>query len=212
MPATPDLVLSSPLHGASGSSSLRLLPSTHYRANSASFNAAFVCTGKEMRALIASLALVTIAVLASALPVTDLPGYGKVPFPMYSGYINVDQAAGKNLFYWFVQAQSGDLTAPVLLWMNGGPGCSSLYGFLTEHGPFQVEDDGQTLTMNPYAWNRNVHMIFLESPAGVGFSYSRNGNYSTGDDDVAAHNYAFLLGFFEVCFVLLCDSHISSFD
>ena len=53
----------------------------------------------------------------------------------------------------FVQSQNNPKSDPVVLWMNGGPGCSSDLGMLTEHGPFRVQDDGATLLYNPFSWN-----------------------------------------------------------
>jgi len=96
-----------------------------------------------------------------------------------------------------VESQGNPETDPVVLWLNGGPGCSSLLGLLSENGPFTLQQDGATLELNPYSWNQVASIIYLESPSGVGFSYSDNGNYLTGDNDTAAGNYNFLLGFFE---------------
>lgn len=153
-------------------------------------------------AALSLLVVLVLATLAHAAPpnakVTQLPGVPAPPsFDMYAGYVTVDATAGRNLFYWLVEAQTAPHTAPLVLWMNGGPGCSSLFGFLTEHGPYRVNDDGKTLSANAYSWNRAANMLYLEAPAGVGFSYALDGNYTTGDDDVAANNYRFLLGFFE---------------
>ncbi|GFY39724.1 lysosomal protective protein [Trichonephila inaurata madagascariensis] len=81
--------------------------------------------------------------------------------------------------------------------MNGGPGCSSLDGLFTELGSLHVTDDGKKLFNNPYAWNRVANVIFLETPAGVGFSYADNENNVTDDDTVSLENYKALLHFFE---------------
>ncbi|KAI3369587.1 hypothetical protein L3Q82_024497, partial [Scortum barcoo] len=116
--------------------------------------------------------------------VTYLPGLQKQPsFRQYSGYLSV--ADGKHLHYWFVESQKNPSSDPVVLWLNGGPGCSSLDGLLTEHGPFLIQDDGVTLQYNPYSWNKIVNMLYLESPAGVGFSYSDNPKYTTNDTEVS---------------------------
>jgi len=59
---------------------------------------------------------------------------------------------------------------PVLIWINGGSGCSSLIGYAMEHGPYVVNEGSPNFTENPYSWNKNATVIYLESPAGVGFS------------------------------------------
>ena len=59
------------------------------------------------------------------------------------------------------------------LWLNGGPGCSSMDGLLTENGPFRVQKDG-SLVDNEFAWSKNVSILYLESPVDVGFTYSDN--------------------------------------
>ncbi|GFV17667.1 serine carboxypeptidase ctsa-4.1 [Trichonephila clavipes] len=128
--------------------------------------------------------------------VKDLPG---LDFPLnykhYSGYLNASN--NKYFHYWFFESQRSPSEDPLLLWMNGGPGCSSLDGLFTELGPLHVTDDGKKLFNNPYAWNRVANVIFLETPAGVGFSYSDNEKYATDDDTVSRDNYEALLHFFE---------------
>jgi carboxypeptidase C (cathepsin A) len=62
------------------------------------------------------------------------------------------------------------LSDPVLIWFNGGSGCSSLLGYAMEHGPYVVADGSQNFTENPYAWNKNATVIYIEAPAGVGYS------------------------------------------
>ena len=73
---------------------------------------------------------------------------------------------------------------PVIVWMNGGPGCSSLGGFFTENGPFRAHKDGRTLFENEFAWNKIGHVLYIESPPGVGFSYSDNLEVKWDDDTV----------------------------
>nr|XP_033818509.1 lysosomal protective protein-like [Geotrypetes seraphini] len=128
----------------------------------------------------------------------DLPGINrKLTFRQYSGYLHVSENI--HLHYWFVESQNNPSASPVVLWLNGGPGCSSLEGLLTEHGPFQIHTDGKTLKHNPYSWNLLANMLYLESPAGVGFSYSNNeDDYETGDSTVAKNNYLALKEFFHL--------------
>lgn len=90
--------------------------------------------------------------------ITELPGQPKnVGFAQYSGYVTVNQQAGRALFYWLVESPASRRPAsrPLVLWLNGGPGCSSVaYGAAEEIGPFRIRPDGKALYMNPHAWNR----------------------------------------------------------
>jgi serine carboxypeptidase-like clade 2 len=58
----------------------------------------------------------------------------------------------------------------VILWFNGGPGCSSLLGFFQEHGPYVMDNGQYDFIANPYSWNKEATVLYIESPAGVGFS------------------------------------------
>ncbi|KAL3651659.1 hypothetical protein CASFOL_004661 [Castilleja foliolosa] len=129
-----------------------------------------------------------------------LPGQPKITFNQYGGYVTVDQKAGRALYYYFVEAQHSAQTSPLVLWFNGGPGCSSLaFGAMQELGPFRVKSDGKTLFLNEYAWNKVANVLFLESPAGVGFSYSKTKvDYTSGGDIKTANdNYVFLVNWLE---------------
>jgi len=62
-----------------------------------------------------------------------------------------------------------------LIWLNGGPGCSSLDGALLELGPYRANPNG-TLYPNPGAWNQKMNVLFLDQPVGTGFSPVGSGN------------------------------------
>ncbi|KAI6696936.1 hypothetical protein NL676_017055 [Syzygium grande] len=103
----------------------------------------------------------------------DLPGQPRVSFSQYAGYITVDEKQQRALFYYFAEAEANPDSKPLVLWLNGGPGCSSIgVGAFCEHGPFKPS--GYVLLKNDYSWNKEANMLYLESPAGVGFSYSVN--------------------------------------
>uniref|UniRef100_A0A5F9C3V2 Carboxypeptidase n=1 Tax=Oryctolagus cuniculus TaxID=9986 RepID=A0A5F9C3V2_RABIT len=127
-----------------------------------------------------------------------LPGLAKQPsFRQYSGYLRASDS--KHFHYW--SGRDGALGAPGTLWCSGstgGPGCSSLDGLLTEHGPFLIQPDGVTLQYNPYSWNLIANVLYIESPAGVGFSYSNDKVYVTNDTEVAQNNYEALKDFFRL--------------
>lgn len=125
--------------------------------------------------------------------ITSLPGQPHVDFQQYAGYITVDEHQQRKLFYYFVQAETNSASKPLVIWLNGGPGCSSVgAGAFTENGPFKPNGDG--LLKNDYSWNKEANMLYLESPAGVGFSYSANKSYYNlvNDEMTVRDNLAFL--------------------
>ncbi|TQD82668.1 hypothetical protein C1H46_031781 [Malus baccata] len=129
--------------------------------------------------------------------ITRLPGQPHVGFQQFSGYITVDDHNHKALFYYFAEADINPASKPLVLWLNGGPGCSSLgVGAFSENGPFRP--DGEVLVRNEYSWNREANMLYLETPVGVGFSYSKsNSSYMAVDDEATARdNLVFLQRWF----------------
>ena len=88
---------------------------------------------------------------------------------IYSGYLKTD-IEGNELFYVFTPSQTSPENDPLFLWLNGGPGCSSLFGFLGEIGPVKSIPFEDKFELNEYSWNKNANILFIESPAGVGFS------------------------------------------
>jgi serine carboxypeptidase-like clade 2 len=148
--------------------------------------------------LILLVAICVLAVPGDVFRINSMPGLKRMPaYGMYSGYIQVDASSNRNLFFAFAEAKTKNrATAPVVLWLTGGPGCSSMLAFFGENGPFQVEQH-MNLEANVYSWNQEANVIWLESPAGVGFSYSNNTmDYTTGDKRTAADTYTFLQSFF----------------
>ncbi|RVW71661.1 hypothetical protein VitviT2T_022590 [Vitis vinifera] len=132
--------------------------------------------------------------------ITALPGQpANVSFKQYSGYIATDDQHGRALFYYFVEAETAHpLSRPLTLWLNGGPGCSSLgFGAFMENGPFQPGENG-ILVKNKHSWNIESNMLYVESPIGVGFSYSNtSSNYFWNDTRTAEDNLRFIVNWFE---------------
>ncbi|KAG2263409.1 hypothetical protein Bca52824_070488 [Brassica carinata] len=132
--------------------------------------------------------------------IKTFPGQPPVSFKQYGGFVSVNETTGRFLYYYFVEAIKASDSAPLVLWFNGGPGCSSLgLGALLEHGPFRVHSDGKTLFRNPYAYNNVANVLYLESPAGVGFSYENTpeDEIDPTDNMVAEDNYMFLVKWLE---------------
>ncbi|CAO2820594.1 unnamed protein product [Amaranthus hypochondriacus] len=126
-----------------------------------------------------------------------LPGQPKVKFEQYSGYITVNKHPLRSLFYWLTEAAvSQPFSKPLVLWLNGGPGCSSIaYGASEEIGPFRINKKGSGLYLNKFSWNQEANLLFLETPAGVGFSFSNSQSdlYNTGDHRTAKDSLQFLI-------------------
>ncbi|XP_050213213.1 serine carboxypeptidase 1-like [Mercurialis annua] len=134
--------------------------------------------------------------------IISLPGQplnGVLEFNQYSGYVTVDEYAGTALFYYFVESFQDPEDKPLVLWLSGGRGCSAFgIGAMMEIGPFRVSRDGETLEQNEYAWNIDANVIFLEAPAGVGFSYSNTSDYtSNGDWSTAWDSCTFIVNWLE---------------
>ncbi|KAM5375123.1 hypothetical protein ACJA88_007788 [Fusarium oxysporum] len=91
------------------------------------------------------------------------PGVGQ-----YSGYLSV----GKNhsMWFWFFEARHNAEKAPLAIWLNGGPGCSSMIGLFTEHGPCHFVNNDTEPNLNPHSWNEYANMLYIDQPIGTGFS------------------------------------------
>lgn len=107
------------------------------------------------------------------MPFSDPKLLGVDTVNQYTGYFDINES-DKHLFYWFFESRNDPINDPVILWLNGGPGCSSMTGLFFELGPASI--NGTTLTPidNPYSWNSNANVIFLEQPVGVGYSYAKS--------------------------------------
>ncbi|KIK04018.1 hypothetical protein K443DRAFT_676325 [Laccaria amethystina LaAM-08-1] len=108
----------------------------------------------------------------------------------YSGYLDI--AEDKHLFFWFFESRNSPADAPLILWLNGGPGCSSSTGLLFELGPCNIADNGKNVTHNPYSWNSDANIIFLDQPVNVGFSYADDGTTVSSSPVAGKDVYAFL--------------------
>ncbi|KAJ3502273.1 hypothetical protein NLJ89_g8961 [Agrocybe chaxingu] len=98
-----------------------------------------------------------------------------------SGY--GDLTAMESMWFWFFAARSNPSTAPLALWFNGGPGSSSMIGLFQEHGPCRITNDSSSVTLNPYSWNNNANVLYIDQPVGAGFSH---GTLNVGTSQEAA--------------------------
>mmetsp|Transcript_6893 Transcript_6893/g.16426 ORF Transcript_6893/g.16426 Transcript_6893/m.16426 type:complete len:429 (-) Transcript_6893:195-1481(-) len=140
--------------------------------------------------------MITMAVLLLAAPSLASSGQGWGPYPgnQASGYVPVNDPQGNdgNIFYWFFEAENNSANAPLILWLTGGPGCSSELAVFYEMGPYRINKQGQ-VSLNEYAWTKDANMIFVDQPIGTGFSTAKNqGDYVTNEKEVAADMWAFI--------------------
>ncbi|KAJ3195830.1 Cell death protease [Irineochytrium annulatum] len=117
--------------------------------------------------------------------ITSLPGESSAITTtlngQYSGYIPISH---------------NTTSKQLVIWLNGGPGCSSLLGSFVENGPVQVGDDG-SLAANAYSWHNRVNMLYVEQPAGVGFSFTTAPAPIVDELQIAADFYTFLNNFYK---------------
>ncbi|UNI22764.1 hypothetical protein JDV02_008624 [Purpureocillium takamizusanense] len=113
----------------------------------------------------------------------------------------VDVTDHRRLFYWFLESRGDPKKDPVVVWINGGPGESSMYGALTEMGACTLVPGTNTTEPNPWSWSNNASVLFLEQPAGTGLSMvSDEEHLPTGDEDAAEDFQTFLNIFFTELF------------
>jgi len=150
--------------------------------------------------------------------VKHLPGWdGPLPSRQYSGFVSMgvsrEEGIEHELFghYILVESEGNPASDPLLVWSNGGPGSSSMFGLMTEFGPFQLtaeslhttaynETTVPSLFYNQYAWSTVANVLIINTPAPVGFSYctpagpsgNENSCGSWNDTKAAVHNAIFL--------------------
>ncbi|KAF5745198.1 hypothetical protein HS088_TW07G00780 [Tripterygium wilfordii] len=125
--------------------------------------------------------------------------------PTKSGYLPVNPATGSAIYYTYYEAQSSTSSlsqTPLLIWLQGGPGCSSMTGNFLELGPWLVTSSYSqnveriTLKANPGAWNRIYGLLFLDNPIGTGFSIAPKPEEIPRDQHaVAKHLFVAITGF-----------------
>lgn len=115
--------------------------------------------------------------------------------PNYSGYFTVNEQFSSNLFFWYFPARLDPKNAPVVLWLQGGPGATSLIGLFGENGPFEVKS--QKLYLRKYSWALAHNLIYIDNPVGVGYSFTEGG-FSKNETVIGDNLYNALVQFFQL--------------
>ncbi|KAJ0392916.1 hypothetical protein P43SY_008721 [Pythium insidiosum] len=130
-------------------------------------------------------------------PITDDNWFcGETKFE--ADYIRLSDKQGDDeYFYWLVRSRDQPESDPLVLWLTGGPGGSSIMAMLTENGPCLVRRDVST-KWNAYSWTNRANVIWLDQPSGVGFSaYNNAVDTDHTETDVGKNIYAFIMGFLD---------------
>jgi cathepsin A (carboxypeptidase C) len=109
----------------------------------------------------------------------------------------MDLGDGDDMFYWLFNSRTKPDTDPLVLWLTGGPGCSSELALFYENGPYTINED-LSLKQNPHSWNRNANLLYVDQPVGTGFSKCTNPTHYARNEKMVAENfYKFLIKFMQ---------------
>ncbi len=138
--------------------------------------------------------------------VTDLPLLNTTKFPTdhWAGLLPASSDGDKYLFYWlFAPSETeskADEDIPLIIWLNGGPACSSMDGLWLENGPFRLVQNGDdwTIDIDEYSWHTApAYVLYIDQPVGTGSAFTTSGKYPTNDKEVNVDFYYFLEEVFE---------------
>ncbi|XP_049276065.1 vitellogenic carboxypeptidase-like [Rhipicephalus sanguineus] len=115
----------------------------------------------------------------------------------YSGFIKVDKYSNSSLFFLHVKSQDDADKKPLLLWLQGGPGKSSLFGQFLENGPLGIDANGKLFYRNHTIAN-DMNIIYLDQPAGSGYSFNDGKNYASTLENASNHIIRFVRRFVRI--------------
>ena len=115
----------------------------------------------------------------------------------FGSHIEITPEHHGNLFFWHFQNKHIANRQRTVIWINGGPGCSSMDGALMEIGPYRLKDDAH-LVYNEGSWDEFANVLFVDNPVGTGFSYVDTDSYVQELSDMADQMVVFLEKFFSL--------------
>lgn len=127
----------------------------------------------------------------------SLPGAPEPLLNMYAGHVEITPEHHGNMFFWFYKNRHIANRRRTVIWLNGGPGCSSMDGAMMEVGPYRVKKDGN-LELNDGSWDEFANLLFIDNPVGTGFSYVDTNQYVSELDEMAAQMTTFLEKWFAI--------------
>jgi hypothetical protein len=130
--------------------------------------------------------------LGMNLSLFDLQG---LVLTLSSSHVEITPEHHGNLFFWHYQNRHIANKQRTVLWLNGGPGCSSMDGALMEIGPYRVLENGN-LAYNNGSWAEFANLLFVDQPVGTGFSYVDTDSYLHELSDASNQMVQFLEKFY----------------
>lgn len=125
-------------------------------------------------------------------------GEGDKNITSNSGFLTVNDTFNVNLFFWFFRKTSEDWEkAPLLLWLQGGPGCSSMRGVFEENGPYIYTKKG--VKQRKFSWTNDYNVLYIDQPVGSGFSFTNSTDGLVRNPQQAAeHLYEAVIQFLQL--------------
>jgi len=129
--------------------------------------------------------------------VENVPGISSNNITQYAGLIPIRK--NTFMFFWLFEQEEEKKsnTEKLTIWLNGGPGCSSMDGVFMENGPYTF-DENDNIIHNPYSWNKHSNIVYVDQPTGTGFSYTKNNDIPRNEIAVGKDFNTFLGQFFKV--------------
>ncbi|KAK8965744.1 Serine carboxypeptidase 3 [Platanthera guangdongensis] len=130
-------------------------------------------------------------------PIRLAVGVGVDDLGHHAGYYRLPHTHdASRMFYFFFESRRSKRDDPVVIWLTGGPGCSSELAIFYENGPFNVADN-MSLLSNEFGWDGVSNLIYVDQPTGTGFSYSSDSRDLRHDENGVSNDlYDFLQAFF----------------
>ena len=126
--------------------------------------------------------------------------------PHYAGLLPASADSNKYLFYWLFHPDTTGYKGreediPLILWLNGGPGCSSMDGLFLENGPLILTHDKTSwkIVGRDASWHKSpAYVVYVDQPVGTGLSFTTTSSYPRNDEQVNQDFYYFLKQFFDL--------------
>lgn len=92
------------------------------------------------------------------------------PEANHPSYVQIGPDPENEMFYWFFPSRRTPSADPLILWLTGGPGCSSEIALFIENGPFRIDKKTLKVGTNPWSWNTQANLMYIDQTLGTGLS------------------------------------------